>query len=95
MRDGLEEAGRSAGVAVQALGEGPVLSPLITENRSLRTARDLASVDRKKMVHWAHEMIDRGFLLTPGGKMYISLVHTDEDIERTIRAAREAFGAVR
>jgi glutamate-1-semialdehyde aminotransferase len=47
------------------------------------------------MVRWAHEMIDRGFLLTPGGKMYISLVHTDQDIERTIAAAREAFAAVR
>lgn len=95
LREGLEEAGRSAGVAVQALGEGPVLSPLITENRTLRTARDLATVDKKRMVRWAHEMIDRGFLLTPGGKMYISLVHTDQDIERTIGAAREAFAAVR
>lgn len=95
LREGLEEAGLSAGVPVQALGEGPVLSPLITENRSLRTARDLATVDKKRMVRWAHEMIDRGFLLTPGGKMYISLVHTDEDIERTIGAAREAFAAVR
>jgi glutamate-1-semialdehyde 2,1-aminomutase len=95
LREGLEEAGRSAGVSVQALGEGPVLSPLITENRTLRTARDLATVDKKRMVRWAHEMIDRGFLLTPGGKMYISLVHTDQDIERTIAAAREAFAAVR
>ena len=95
LRQGLEEAGREAGVPVQALGEGPVLSPLITENRNIRTARDLASVDKKKMVHWAHEMIDRGFLLTPGGKIYISLVHSDEDIERTVRAAHEAFRAVR
>ncbi len=95
LRDGLEEAGRDAGVAVQALGEGPVLSPLITENRNLRTARDLATVDKKRMVRWAQEMIDRGFLLTPGGKMYVSLVHTDEDIERTIDAAREAFATVR
>lgn len=95
LREGLEEAGRDAGVAVQALGEGPVLSPLITENRNLRTARDLATVDKKRMVHWAQQMIDRGFLLTPGGKMYVSLVHTDEDIERTIDAAREAFAAVR
>lgn len=94
LREGLEEAGRSVGVPVQALGEGPVLSPLITENRNLRSARDLATVDKKKMVHWAHAMIDRGFLLTPGGKMYISLVHTDEEIERTIGAAREAFAAV-
>ncbi len=95
LREGLEEAGRDAGVAVQALGEGPVLSPLITENRNLRTARDLATVDKKRMVRWAQEMIDRGFMLTPGGKMYVSLVHTDEDIERTISAAREAFAAVR
>ncbi|MBL8689398.1 MAG: aminotransferase class III-fold pyridoxal phosphate-dependent enzyme [Rhodospirillaceae bacterium] len=95
LREGLEEAGRNAGVPVQALGEGPVLSPLIAENRSLRTARDLATVDKKRMVRWAHEMIDRGFLLTPGGKMYVSLVHSDQDIERTIAASREAFAAVR
>ncbi len=95
LRDGLEQAGRQAGVPVQALGEGPVLSPLISENRSIRTARDLDTVNKKMMVAWAHEMIDRGVLLTPGGKMYISLVHSDEDIERTIRAAHESFRAVR
>ncbi len=95
LRRGLEEAGRQAGVPVQALGEGPVLSPLISENRSIRTARDLDTVNKKMMVAWAYEMIDRGVLLTPGGKMYISLVHTDEDIEMTIRAAHEAFRAVR
>ena len=95
LRQGLEEAGRQAGVPVQALGEGPVLSPLITENRNVRSARDLDTVNKKAMLHWAHEMIGRGFLLTPGGKMYISLVHTDEDIERTVRAAHEAFRAVR
>ena len=95
LRDGLEQAGRQAGVPVQVLGEGPVLSPLISENRSIRMARDLDTVDKKMMVAWAHEMIDRGVLLTPGGKMYISLVHSDEDIERTIRAAHESFRAVR
>jgi glutamate-1-semialdehyde 2,1-aminomutase len=94
LRKGLEQAGRQAGIAVQALGEGPVLSPIVTENRDIRNARDLASADRKKMLQWGHEMIDRGFLLTPGGKMYISLAHTDEDIEQTVRAAHEAYRAV-
>ncbi|MBM3535093.1 MAG: aspartate aminotransferase family protein [Alphaproteobacteria bacterium] len=95
LRKGLEEAGLRAGVAVQALGEGPVLSPLITENRDIRSARDLDTVNKKAMLNWAHEMIDRGFLLTPGGKMYISLAHTDEDIERTVSAAYDSFRAVR
>jgi glutamate-1-semialdehyde 2,1-aminomutase len=95
LREGLEEAGRRTGVPVQALGEGPVLSPLISENRTIRSARDLDTVNKKMMAEWAHEMIDRGVLLTPGGKMYISLAHTDEDIEKTIGAAREAFHAVR
>jgi glutamate-1-semialdehyde 2,1-aminomutase len=95
LRQGLEAAAGQAGVAVRALGEGPVLSPIFSENRDIRTAQDLAAADRKKMVHWGREMIDRGFLLTPGGKMYISLAHTEEDIEQTVRAAHEAFSAVR
>jgi len=95
LRTGLEEAGRRAGVPVQALGEGPVLSPLITENRNIRSARDLDTVNKKAMLHWAHEMIDRGIMLTPGGKMYLSLAHTDQDIEQTVRAAHGAFLAVR
>ena len=95
LRQGLEEAGRKAGVAVQALGEGPVQQPIISENRNIRTARDLATANKKAMLQWSREMLDRGFLFAPAGKMYISLAHTDEDIEQTISAAYDAYRALR
>jgi glutamate-1-semialdehyde aminotransferase len=39
-------------------------------------------------------MIRRGVFLTPGGKVYLSLAHTDADIQQTIAAARDALRAV-
>jgi glutamate-1-semialdehyde 2,1-aminomutase len=91
---GLEEAGAAAGQAVQVLGDGPVLQVVFTAHKPLRTHRDLLRADKAKAVRLGYELIRRGVYCTPGGKLYLSLAHSDADMERTIEIAAEAMKAV-
>ena len=53
------------------------------------------ATDRQRFNRFFHAMLDRGVYLAPA--MYeagfVSAAHTDDDIDATIRAAAEAFGA--
>ena len=40
-------------------------------------------------------LIERGLLVNPNEKFYVSLAHTDEDVERTLEAVDEAFASLR
>jgi len=94
LRRGLCQAGAAAGVPLQVLGDGPVLQVLFTERQPLRTHRDLLYADRKKATQFGYELIRRGVYCTPGGKLYLSLAHSDEDIDRTVAVAAEALRAI-
>jgi glutamate-1-semialdehyde aminotransferase len=46
-------------------------------------------------VRFGHELIRRGVYCTPGGKLYLSLAHSDADIARTLEIAAGALRALR
>ena len=93
LREGLEAIGKEAGVALQVLGDGPVLQPFFTDAPILNHVDSLAA-DAAMARQWNVEMIQRGILCNPGGKLYLSLAHSDDDIDRTLQVAREALAAV-
>jgi glutamate-1-semialdehyde 2,1-aminomutase len=92
---GLRQAGADAGIPLQVLGDGPVLQVYFTGHGPLHNHRDLLKADRARAVRFGHELIRRGVYCTPGGKLYLSLAHTDEDIDRTVEIAAAALAAVR
>ena len=51
--------------------------------------------DKKKAISFGLELIRRGVYCTPGGKLYLSLAHTDQDINRTIDIAAAALREIR
>jgi glutamate-1-semialdehyde 2,1-aminomutase len=95
LSEGLRQAGADAGIPLQVLGDGPVLQVFFTEDRALRNHRDLLRADKKKAISFGHELIRRGIYCTPGGKLYLSLAHTDLDINRTLEIAAVALRAIR
>src|SRR5262249_47765877 len=95
LADGLRQAGADAGVPLQVLGDGPVLQTYFTEHEPLRNHRDLLRADRVKAVRFGHELIRRGVYCTPGGKLYLSLAHTDDDIDQTESIVAGALEALR
>ncbi|MSO93388.1 MAG: aspartate aminotransferase family protein [Rhodospirillales bacterium] len=94
LADGIRKAARKVGVPVLVAGDGPVLQVHFTDRKELRNHRDLLKTDTKKGSQFGLEMISRGVYFTPGSKIYLSLAHTDRDIERTIEAAEDSLKAV-
>lgn len=94
LAQGLRKAGTAAGVPLQVLGDGPVWQVFFTDDRPLRNHRDLLRVDKKKAVAFGHELIRQGIYCTPGGKLYLSLAHSEQDIDRTIEVAATALQTV-
>jgi len=92
LRDGIRNIGRELGVPLQVLGDGPVLQTFFIDPAvPLRNHRDTLQADGKKAAAFGSALVRRGIFCAPGGKMYLSLAHTDDDIERTLEVVREAL----
>ncbi len=94
LAEGLRRAGHDAGVPLQVIGDGPVLQVVFGDQQPLRNHRDLLKADKKKAVAFGHELIRRGVFCTPGGKLYLSLAHSEADLERTTTLAKEVLKAL-
>jgi glutamate-1-semialdehyde 2,1-aminomutase len=94
LRAGIVAAGERHGFAVQTPGEDAVFGVRFTARKPLRTWIDLTTADKELGLRWALEMIRRGILINPNEKIYISIAHTDADVERTLAVADEAFAAM-
>ena len=89
------EAGARHGYAVQAPGEDAVWGIRFTDRKPLRTWIDLTTHNKDLGWRWAIELMKRGLLVNPNEKFYISIAHTDADVERTLGIVDEAFMALR
>jgi len=95
LREGLVAAGARHGFAVQAPGEDAVFGIRFTDRRPLRTWMDLTTADKTLGYRWAIELLKRGLLVNPNEKFYISITHTDDDIEKTLGIVDDAFAVLR
>ena len=94
LRAGIEESGRRHGFPTQALGEDAVFGVRFMENAQPRTWMDLQAHDRALGLKWGMELLRRGLLANPNEKFYISVAHTDEDVDRTLEICDASFAAV-
>jgi glutamate-1-semialdehyde 2,1-aminomutase len=93
LRQGIEESGRRHGFPTQALGEDAVFGVRFMENSAPRQWTDLLAHDRALGLRWGMECLKRGLLVNPNEKFYVSLAHTEEDVDRTLQICDEAFAA--
>ena len=93
---GLESAARAAGVKIQAHQAGSMFSIFFNEGKVKDYASSAAS-DQEAFKVWFRAMLEQGIYLAPSQfeTLFLSLAHTDEDIDRTIAAAEKAFAAVK
>ena len=95
LRAGIVAAGERHGFAVQSPGEDAVFGVRFTSRKPLRTWMDLTTADKDLGWRWALELLKRGLLVNPNEKFYISIAHTEADIDKTLGIMDEAFGALR
>jgi len=89
---GLAEAAREAGVPVTINRVGSLMSCFFTEKK-VRNFADVQSTNIGRFKRFFAEMLSRGIYLAPSvyEAMFVSLAHTQGDIEKTIKAAKNSF----
>lgn len=91
---GLADAAAGAGVPLTINRVGSILSGFFCD-RPVRNFADVQTSDIACFKRFFAGMLERGVYLAPSAyeAMFVSLAHTDSDIERTVEAARESFEA--
>lgn len=93
---GMENAAREAGVKIQAHQAGSMFSIFFNEN-AVKDYATSAACDQEAFKVWFRAMLEQGVYLAPSQfeTLFLSLAHTDEDIDRTIAASEKAFAQVK
>lgn len=94
---GLRSLAADSGLAVIVEGLGTVFQVWFAEQpiRNWRDARDYANEDL--FTTWWQEMLLQGVLFHPSQfeNLFLSLVHTEADVDTTLNAAADAFAVLR
>ncbi len=89
---GLANAARDAGIAITINRVGSIMSCFFT-GRPVRNFADVQSTNIKQFKRFFAEMLEQGVYLAPSAyeAMFVSLAHSQRDIEKTIEAAKNSF----
>lgn len=93
---GFRLAARDAAVPLQVNVVGSVLTPFFTQ-RPVTGYRSATSADTSAYAAFFHGMLRRGIYPPPSQfeGWFLSTAHTEQDIDRTVRAARDALRDLR
>merc|ERR1712182_85144 len=93
--NGILAAGKEAGHAVTGGHISGMFGFFFCEG-PVKCFADAAKSDTDKFAKWHRGMLERGVYLAPSQYEagFMSLAHTDEDIEKTIAAAKEVFATL-
>jgi len=92
LRDGLAAAARKHGLTAQVSGEPPVFDIIFTD-QPIVDYRATLTADRRKIALFNEECLRRG-LVKAVNKIYVSVAHSEQDIEETLGIFDAALGAV-
>jgi glutamate-1-semialdehyde 2,1-aminomutase len=92
LKEGLAAAAARHGLAAQVSGEPPVFDILFTD-RPIQDYRATLTADRDKIRAFNEECVRRG-LVKAVNKVYVSLAHTDADVDEALAIFDAALGAV-
>lgn len=92
LRNAVRAIAAERAVPVQVLGEGPVFQVLFT-SEAVHDYPGVLAADMQRSKQFGWECVRRGVTTTPGEKFYVSLAHSDDDVDETIRVFADAFDA--
>jgi glutamate-1-semialdehyde 2,1-aminomutase len=94
--EGLRYALREAGLQGQVSVAGSLMTLFFNDDAVL-DYDDAKRSDTARFSAFFNEMLNRGIFLAPSQfeALFVSAAHTDDDIDRTVEAARESLGAMK
>lgn len=91
LREGFQTLLKDLEIPGQVLGEGPLCQILFTE-KPVIDYRTAFRADRQKARKFVLRLFEKGIFLNPmGTKLYLSLAHTDGDIQKIIDISRKVL----
>jgi glutamate-1-semialdehyde 2,1-aminomutase len=95
LMEGLREVARETESDLHVQGVGSFFAISFTTKDHIADYREHAlNCDDAKYRRFAGAMLERGIRLASNGRTHLSSAHTDEDIEKTVAAARGALATV-
>lgn len=91
LMEGLRSAAAKHGIPLLIQGPGPMFHTAFTTKPAIRELRDLWDVDEALLGQFVDGMMDEGVRLINRGLWYVSLAHTDADIDEALAAADRVF----
>ena len=81
--EGVNAACEAGGLSYRLEGVGPMPTPKMDEE------------DKPRCIEILKGCLRRGFYIHPGHAMFLSLAHTKDDVEATIRAVEESVAELK
>ena len=93
---GLSEAASQAGVPMATESVGGMFGLFFTEADKVTSFSEVMNCDTEKFSKFFHGMLQKGIYLAPSAfeAGFISITHTDREIDETISAAKEVFSSI-
>ena len=92
LADGMRKAAEHSGAGVRINQVGSLVAPFFTPDR-VESFTDATKSDLNKYAAYFEKMLARGVYLAPAQfeAMFVSAAHSEEDLEKTIRAVGDVF----
>ncbi|RUO27923.1 glutamate-1-semialdehyde-2,1-aminomutase [Aliidiomarina sedimenti] len=93
---GLQDAADEAGIPLSINHVGGMFGFFFTDKDKVTSFADATACNMDHFKAFYHQMLKRGVYLAPSAfeTGFMSMLHSDADIEQTIQAARESFAAL-
>jgi glutamate-1-semialdehyde 2,1-aminomutase len=93
--DGIQALGRQHGLPLIVAGFGAAFALHFTARPTLRDYRDTLDDDLDLLGRFLRGALEEGLHLLPDGRLYVSAVHTEADVEETLASVNRVLGALR
>lgn len=94
LQAGILECARRHGIPLAIAGFGAAFAVHFTNKTELATYRDVLDDDTNKLNRYLMAALKEGLYLLPDGRIYVSAVHRQSDIEESIAMVDRAFSAI-
>ncbi|WP_413992323.1 aspartate aminotransferase family protein [Labrys okinawensis] len=89
LREGLQKVFDRHNLGILVFGEGPMWHMLFTD-KVPQDWREVIATDTKRMATFEAELLRQGLFILPNNRRFISIRHTQDDLEQTFEAADRA-----
>ena len=92
--DGLRRLLHERGAPGVVYSTGPVVNLFFTDQHEVTDYRTARAADSRKAQRFASELLARGVFVNPNASWFLSLAHTETDIDETLERCDDALQAV-